>query len=64
MPYFRLYRIGRDGRILDAITIEAQDETAAVSAAIAYDHAPWVEIWSGHRLVARVDPEAKTAIII
>jgi hypothetical protein len=40
-----------------AVEIEVQDDAAAVDKAIKLDHAYVIEIWSGARLVSRVDPD-------
>lgn len=56
MPEYRLYFLNAADKILRAEDLDCGDDSAAVEAAHALDHAAAIEIWSGRRLVARVDP--------
>lgn len=56
MPQYRLYRLNDQDKIIDAITIEEDDDDAAIAAALRIDHAPFIEIWCGANMVTRVAP--------
>lgn len=56
MPDYRLERMTLAGGIFQTLDIVADDDKHAVAEAVRLDHAPFVEIWSGARLVSRVAP--------
>jgi hypothetical protein len=57
MPEYRLYRLNEVGRLMGpSIEIDAPDDAAAIAKAVEIDHAYIIEVWSGARLVSRVDP--------
>jgi hypothetical protein len=57
MSEYRLYRLNEVSRLLGpAIEIDVPDDAAAIARAVEIDHAYIIEVWSGARLVSRVDP--------
>jgi hypothetical protein len=56
MSEYRLYRLRDDNSIIEAINIVVPDDRAAIEKAIEIDHAAYVEIWCGSRIVSRVAP--------
>jgi hypothetical protein len=58
MPDYRLYRLRTDNSIIEPIDIHVPDDETAISEAIRIDHAAYIEIWCGARMVSRVAPKA------
>jgi hypothetical protein len=58
VPEYRLYRLRADDSIIEPINLVVPDDDAAIAEAIRIDHAAYIEIWSGTRLVSRVAPKA------
>jgi hypothetical protein len=64
MPEFRLYRLRADNSVIDRVDFIGPDDAAATAEAIRIDHAEYIEIWNGSRMVSRVAPkESRTAEI-
>lgn len=55
MNDYRLYFMSAADHVLRAEDIECADDAAAFAAARILDHAAVIEIWSGARLVGRVE---------
>lgn len=58
MPDYRLYFMSADDHVVRAQDLDCPNDEAARAAARRLDHATVIEIWSGKRLVGRVEPEA------
>lgn len=59
MAYYRVYQIGRNGRIVDGTDIEASDDIGALAEArclLAADGV--VEVWSGARCLGNISNDA------
>jgi hypothetical protein len=58
MPEYRLYRLNELGRIMGpSVDIDVPDDAAVIAKAVEINHANIIEVWSGPRLVSRVDPK-------
>jgi hypothetical protein len=56
MPYYRLYLLNTDGRILHASEAEVENDAAGIMRARSIGHPDKVEIWQEKRKVGIVDP--------
>jgi hypothetical protein len=56
MPFYRLYRLDAVDHIKSVEQFRGKDDEAAIAEAVRLDHAAVIEIWTGKRKVARVDP--------
>jgi len=57
---FRLYRLDGAGKIASADWLEADDEAHAQKLARELNADTTLEIWNRNRLVARIDPPARS----
>ena len=64
MRSYRIYRLGADGRIKEAVNIDcASDEEAQEAAIREIGNFPEAEVWEGARRVARVtNPNPRDAL--
>lgn len=58
MAEYRAYAIGTDGHIVKSIPLMCDDDNQAVKEAREALEKQAIEIWSGERLVARLDFES------
>jgi hypothetical protein len=58
MIEYRVYAIGTDDRIAKAIALVCEDDSHAIRQAMEALKNQTIEIWSGQRLVARIDSES------
>ena len=57
MTYYRLYFLGREGRIESFAEIEAESDVAAIPAAEAYQGTHALELWCGGRRVHAIEAQ-------
>jgi hypothetical protein len=57
MAEYRVYAIGGDGHIVKSMPLICDDDNQAVREATEFREGHTLEIWSGERLVARLDTE-------
>ncbi|MDO7841798.1 hypothetical protein [Sphingomonas immobilis] len=56
MPIYRFCRIDDRNREIESFVVEAIDDDGAIAEAIRLDHAHFIDIWLGTRMISRVCP--------